>query len=279
VANQLIFCTLDKSFTLACIRENLMQLWMSWSKAADTTSVYLNGSLYYTAAGLGLGAFATPITKAIIGAWASGSYWFPGNLGHVGLLNRPVTALEVSRSYDMAYPWYRISIIGDSIPYNLSSWAYLLADQYKSGNTHLLNHGHSGDSIIGHMDTQVAASAGDNANIIIMELGTNDNNNAGNMAAIQAEVEAGITALRLSNPGATLYYMNVLPEWTNSGGVTEVDNSNVRTAIAAACTAKSVTCWDTYTTPWIAAADTLDGLHPSPAGHVKIIAQVLALLP
>ena len=49
--------------------------------------------------------------------------------------------------------------------------------------------------------------------------------------------------------------------------------------VAAACTAQGVTCWDTYTSTWIDAADTIDGLHPNDADHAKILTQVLALLP
>jgi lysophospholipase L1-like esterase len=108
-------------------------------------------------------------------------------------------------------------------------------------------------------------------------MGTNDDN-AGNIATLQATVETAIDNLRASNPRATIYYMNVLPRWTDVGGGTVVDKSSIRTAIAAACTAKAVTCWDTFTDPWITAAQTSDGLHPTAAGHAAIAAQVLARL-
>jgi hypothetical protein len=68
----------------------------------------------------------------------------------------------------------------------------------------------------------------------------------------------------------------VLPRWTDIGGGTEVDKSAIRTAIAAACAAKEITCWDSYTVPWIAPADTTDGLHPALSGSQKIAAEVLA---
>ena len=66
--------------------------------------------------------------------------------------------------------------------------------------------------------------------------------------------------------------------WTDAGGGTEIDKSNIRTAIAAACTAQGITCWDTYTTPWITAADTTDGTHPNAAGELKISTEVLSRL-
>ena len=98
------------------------------------------------------------------------------------------------------------------------------------------------------------------------------------MATLHATAESGIAALKLSNPNATIYWMNVLPRWTDSTGVTEVAKGNIRTAIAAACTAQGVTCWDTYTVPWIEASDTSDGLHPTAAGNALINTQVQALL-
>lgn len=127
------------------------------------------------------------------------------------------------------------------------------------------------------LDTQAAAAAGDNATKIIIALGTNDNN-AGDMEALQAKVESNIIALKASNPNATIYYMNVLPRWTDNTGATPVDKSNIRTAIAAACTAQGVTCWDTLSTPWITAAQTSDGLHPIAAGSQAIATQILARL-
>ncbi len=118
------------------------------------------------------------------------------------------------------------------------------------------------------MAAQATACATDNADIIIMALGTNDNN-AGNMATLQSAVEAGIDTVRGTNPNATVYYMNVLPRTTGA-------KNNIRAAIAAACTAKSVTCWDTVTDPWINdVTDTIDGLHPNTAGYDKIVSRLL----
>jgi lysophospholipase L1-like esterase len=153
-----------------------------------------------------------------------------------------------------------------------------LGYQYHNGAVITTNNAVGGHTIIANMDAQVAATADDAADIIIIGLGTNDNN-AGDMGALQAECEENIAELKASNADATIYWMNVLPRWTDVGGGTPVDKSNIRTAIAAACTAQSVTCWDTFTDPWITAGQTSDGVHPTAAGHAAILARVLALLP
>lgn len=172
---------------------------------------------------------------------------------------------------------YYFGIIGDSISTN-TTWPPAVYAGYKGGLCYGANHAATGASIMAQMDGQTTASASDNSDIIIIALGTNDNN-AGDMTALQAKFESNIAALKISNPAATIYVMNVLPRWTDTGGGTVMDKSNIRAAIAAACTAQSVTCWDTFTTPWIVAADTSDGTHPTAAGYVKVKNKVLSLLP
>jgi lysophospholipase L1-like esterase len=108
-------------------------------------------------------------------------------------------------------------------------------------------------------------------------LGANDDN-AGDMNTLQAEVEENIIELKASNPRASIYYLNILPLWTDVGGGTEQPKENIRHAIEAACTAQSITCWDTYHTPWIVVGDTSDGVHPTAGGHAKIATEVLARL-
>lgn len=171
----------------------------------------------------------------------------------------------------------RIAIIGDSIAAISNStgvWPYPVARRYNQGTVALSNHATTNMGVLvgtTNMAAQVTAAATDNADIIIMALGTNDNN-AGDMGALQTAVENGIDTLRGTNPSAALYYMNVLPRASG-------DKSLVRAAIVAACAAKSVPCWDTVTDPWIVpATDTSDGLHPNAAGNVKIRDRVLALI-
>jgi lysophospholipase L1-like esterase len=98
------------------------------------------------------------------------------------------------------------------------------------------------------------------------------------MMALQAKVESNIATLKSSNPNAVIYYLNVLPSWTDNTGAVAVDKSNIRATISAACAAQGITCWDPYTVPWITAADTVDGTHMVAAGARKIADQVLVLL-
>jgi len=190
--------------------------------------------------------------------------------------NSDIIYNELFRKYFSTYK--RVTIIGDSISrYSVQGfmWPNILIKEDK----YLLNvKSVSGTGVIDGYADQVAASATDNANIIIIAMGTNDDN-AGNMTTLANTFSAGIAALKASNPNANIYVMGVLPRWTDNGGGTVVDKSNIRTAISASCTANGVTYWDTFTTPWIDAADTSDGLHPIEAGSVKINTKMVALLP
>ena len=176
----------------------------------------------------------------------------------------------------------RLTVIGDSIAVNAGSWVYSLPSSL-GGKVALYQEAQGGSTIATHADPtkdlehQVIAAANDNASRIIIVLGTNDDN-AGNMTTLQATYEAGIVALKASNPNATIYAMNVLKRWNDNTTGGEVDKANIRTAVAAACTAQSITCWDTYTSSWIAQDETLDGVHPNPAGNAAILVEALARL-
>jgi len=171
-------------------------------------------------------------------------------------------------------------LLGDSITspgsFAGSNWATIVSIE-NTVPLRIIDHASAGETIITHMDAQTAEACNDYADLIFIALGTNDNN-AGNMTTLQAEVEENIAELKSTNPVATIYYLNVLPCWTDETGDVEVDKSNIRTAIAAACATQGVTCWDTYTDPWITADQTVDGVHPNAAGHAAIAAEVLALL-
>lgn len=204
-------------------------------------------------------------------------FWI-GHMAHFVMAKREATKAEMrTLGTTPSYRPFAFTTIGDSITQNfVKPWIHQVLDA--RGYVGLSDHAVGGQSIMGHMDAQVAASATDDADVIILELGTNDDN-AGNMAALQAKVESNIDILRTTNPRATLYYMGTFPRWTDNTGATPIDKSNIRAAIQAACAAKSVTYWDTYSTPWIDPGDTNDGTHPTAAGHAKIAAQVLARLP
>lgn len=125
------------------------------------------------------------------------------------------------------------------------------------------------------MDVQVAAAASDNANRMYIAIGANDND-AGDMAALQAEYEENLAELKISNPSAEIIALNVFRCWTDGTGATEQPKDNIRGAIEAACLAQGVECVDT--TNWRDASDTLDGVHNNDSGNAKYATQALALL-
>jgi len=245
----------------------------TWSKSNNRTRLFTHGRLRGTSTypddvlhvffRSNIGTSHAPVTNGWLGRLAHFA------IGNIEL--NPAQALVLSPGSVKLF-----TILGDSVSTLSGHWASRTVFNYPT-RADLLNHAYSGHSIMANMDAQVVAAAGDNAGIIIIELGTNDNN-AGNMANLQAEAEENIAELKVSNPRAALYWLNVLPRWTDNGGGTPVDKGNIRTAIAAACTAKGITCWDTFTAPWITAAQTIDGLHPTAAGHAAIAVQALARL-
>lgn len=253
---------------------------ITWSKSGDSVKLYYNGVLQTSFTGLGTWAGSLASAGARFGANATPAQYWIGWMADAILLNRAMTAAEVARlaytAPNLRMP--KISYIGDSITADANDvWVDYVQNNYNSGSSAKINHAAGGATIATEMDGQVTASATDGANIIILALGTNDND-AGDMTALQAEVEENIAELKLTNAGARMYFMNVLPKWTDSTGATPIDKSHIRTAIAAACTSQSITCWDTFTSPWITAAQTSDGTHPTSAGHQAIATQVLARL-
>ena len=255
----------------------------TWSVTNNRSNLYFNGvDSFGSVTEIGTITGNLDSTRANIGSVTATFGEFKGLLSDFIVLNREITAAEVKRSYDATKIQATVfSILGDSIEGLPNDWSDKLTSVYNNGKTSKYRHAVDGMGIVGgatNLAAQVTAASNDNADKIIIALGTNDAN-AGDMVALQAAYEAGIVALKASNPRATIYAMNVLKRWANQTDGAEVDKSNIRTAIAAACTAQGITCWDTYTTSWILQTDTSDGLHPTAAGHAKIAAEVLALLP
>lgn len=236
-----------------------------------------SGLVYYvndnavSAPATGIGTFAGALSNSatMIGAQLTNTAVWSGKISHAFILNREATAAEIRNSGIGSLT--RFTFLGDSISTGGDNFPAFVAPGY--GRAIINNRAVSGQSITSGMDAQTLAAANDSADIIIIALGTNDDN-AGNMTTLQAEAEENIAELKASNPSAAIYWMNVLPRWTNSSGGTVVDKAAIRTAIAAACTAQSITCWDTFDTPWITAGDTSDGLHPTVAGARKIAQQI-----
>jgi hypothetical protein len=68
--------------------------------------------------------------------------------------------------------------------------------------------------------------------------------------------------------------MGILPEINTAAG--DANNPRIQAAVGAAAAA-GVNCTYWNTDGWIdPSADTSDGLHPTEAGHAKILAEVLA---
>jgi hypothetical protein len=191
------------------------------------------------------------------------------------IVNRMITASEARICAHAPV----MGVIGDSISadYSYVYWPQIVGCELDTPHQ-LVSHAVGGHTIMDNLADQVSNTISDGASIEIVALGSNDNN-AGDMATLQAEVEDQLYRLRLLNPNARICYMNVLPCWDNNTVGPEKAKGNIRTAIEAACAnADNVTCWDSYTDPWILQADTTDGVHPSAAGMRKIADRMLALL-
>jgi lysophospholipase L1-like esterase len=273
VANALDFPTLAPT--------QWMQTAIEWSASGNYTRFYYNGFLIASYAGPALwtGNLTTAIKLLGSSAYGTPANVWKGWQAHGFILNTPPGPANVRLAYKNYIPGVQfISVLGDSISDGAGEWPSLIAETRPLA---ISDHAVASMGILQgatNMAAQVTATANDNADKIIIALGTNDSN-AGDMGALQTAAENGIDALRVSNPNAALYWLGPLPKWTNNTGATPVDLSNIRTAIQAACTAKSVIYWDSFTTPWITAGQTSDGTHPTAEGHAAIAAQVLARLP
>jgi hypothetical protein len=239
------------------------------SATNNRSSLYVNGGYVLGLTGLGthsggaidsrycgFGGFknATTFTWPLI-----------GGISNCSIFNRELNAAEVLSLHVSTLPI--ISFLGDSIALytSRSSWPLGIATEK---NYRVINHAVSAKAIMSSpdgMDDQTAAAATDGASIIIIELGTNDVDDAG----ITAKYAADVAALKVSNPGATIYGMGILNKTTETYRTT----NNAR--ISTACTNAGITYWDTE--GWITAAiDTVDGLHPNNLGAAKIVTQILA---
>ena len=219
---------------------------------------------------------SSPLTSAITGTLGNATigadgYSTPGYFEHSVVLNRTITQAEADKAVTLFKTPKTITILGDSIAHDSLGWTAIFYSKYHDGFYRVKNHSVSGASIVADMASQVTTAASDNADIIIVGLGTNDPDSSN----VQTVATAQLAALKASNPRATIYWMGILPR------TAPTDNGSVNNPrISAACAANSATYWDTRTTPWIVpASDLQDGVHPNMAGSDKIVAQVLARLP
>jgi lysophospholipase L1-like esterase len=254
---------------------------LSVSRSNNRMTVYLNGGPWAATTPNGTWAGALTSDRAGIGS-RYGTVklgTMTGNLSHGWVLDREISAAEAKQTA-AAGLWTpkRFTYLGDSITANLLSWSDLLSVQYGIGFNTNSNRSSGGTTIMAHLDGQADAAANDDADIIIHEHGTNDDND-GDMLALQAKIESNIIKLKASNPRAQQFYLGVLPRWTDNTGATSVDKSNIRAAQQAACIAQGITYWDTFTAPWITPDQTTDGTHLAATGNQAVTTQVLARLP
>ncbi len=158
----------------------------------------------------------------------------------------------------------KISFLGDNITDpTITRYASMTSNLYPK----LVipqNHGVGGSVIVydgTHVDLedQVKAAARDDADIIIIELGTNDSYGAD----ITTIYETQVQVLQAGNPKAKIYALGILPR-SSMAGVAD-KNSKIETA----CTKTGITYIDT--TDWInPATDLYDGLHPNDTGSLKM---------
>ncbi len=241
---------------------------------------YINGTLIGTA-----GAGIATDSYFCLGNKAAGGRSLGGTLHafalYASLSAAQITAVTAALLSQYANPPAHstkiISGLGTSIMNAANSFLDRVGWIYNESWTTVDDHSAAGARITVDLDGQVVAAAGDGANVIIIEMGVNDDN-GGNMAALQAEAEENIAEIKGTNPGAPVFWMCLPAYVSNAPGAAQIDKSNIRTAIAAACIAQGATYWDTLSTPWIDSTDTSDGTHPTAAGHAKVATQILALL-
>lgn len=248
----------------------------TWSVANAILKFYIDGILVGSASTLE-SITATPI-YTLVGASSptnSTDTAFKGYVANILLLNRPMLKKEIDILTEVSNTEIKkMLVIGDSITNDNTDFPTYVVN-YATKNVFGRSFGVAGNTISSHLATQTSLAVVENADYILLELGTNDNN-AGDMSALQVILEAQINRLIASNPRASIYYLNVFPCWTNTGGGTPIDKSNIRTAIAAACTSTGITCVDVST--WLIASNTSDGLHPTSTGSLLIANQIIALL-
>lgn len=249
-------------------------LFATWSEANNRVRGYLNGEQFYEAA---TGTWAGAPASALLYSLDTVTSW-PGCIDTVAIMGgSEPTAAEVRALVNNAAHIARISVIGDSISRVIgdgTEWPWIVGYTHNSSLTTIMNHAEASMGIVAgahNLAYQATAAANDDADAIIIALGTNDSADPGDQAAIQTALGAGIDALRLSNPRAMIHVVKVWPCYA-------ADHSVIRASIAAVCTAKGVTLHDPTTPAVWDAGDSADGWHPNAAGHVKAATWVLGWL-
>lgn len=251
---------------------------MSVSKTGDALDLFVNGAKGRpTQTALGTWAGLLSSTNVIIGSSSlTPTTTFKGQIVYPMLTNAAPTQAQALAGYRASkITTKKITILGDSISANkpLTGWQALVGRNYNSGQNVVYNRSMAGATIMtdgdsdSDMAAQVTASQYDDADLVIIELGTNDPDDAG----ITAEYTAQVNRLKAYHPRATICGMGILPRTADATRL--INNPRIE----AACTATGISYWNTdgVIDP---ADDTDDGVHPTDAGDVKIDIDIRARL-
>ena len=189
--------------------------------------------------------------------------------------------------------WKTQLVFGDSISYHTEAenavldfcesqnakWATRLAPSRNRGRMWSRSRAINGAGICNGAtrlsdEIATAIAAGDEADVILCALGTND---PPATAGITAEYQSCLQSIAAAWPGVPIYCMGVFGT-TGAWNYGTAENAATMDAkIRAAAMAEGATFVETY--GWIdPATDTSDGLHPNAAGNIKIAAGMLAEL-
>jgi len=216
------------------------------------------------------------------GTW-HGPDWTSTNAGEID--NLVIRAITRSQAV-------HLSVIGDSISVferGQQKWPQRVAETWNGGITSLRSRplGGEGLAVAGASGLTALAQANaivsgsDDPDYVLIHIGVNDlggGSQAQATAVIDALVAGGIPVTKIRWI-ETFDYDHV----SNAAGYTH-SVAATRAAIAAACAARGVTLWLSWTGaggPWFTATngvDTADGLHPNASGNAKIAAKVLTIL-
>jgi hypothetical protein len=229
------------------------------SKSNDRMYLYIDGCLAASTTGLGtisstaFGNYTTDLVSVHSGTFGSP---FVGKVSNFGIWNRELSGTEIIPLLAQNKPV--LSIIGDSIEtWSRTSWFEALA---LTRGYRIINHAVSGNNINVHMQTQCDAAVNDNASLILIALGTNDNSDVDSTITVYANA---VATLQNAMPNSRIFGMQILDKHTPGYRT----NNNVR--IATACSQRGITTINVdgvVTDP----DDLADGLHPNDAGALKI---------
>jgi lysophospholipase L1-like esterase len=163
----------------------------------------------------------------------------------------------------------RIAIIGDSISASANGWDDLFVGRYNYGGNLGFNRAVSGATVLHtgsttDMQDEVTTASSDNADLILVLLGTNDTDTS---ATFGTEYQARLAEMKTQHPNASISCLGILERFD---GITRRTLQNPMIQAAAAAVGETYINTDGV----ITAGDTTDNLHLNAAGHAKLYALV-----